>query len=163
MGCAATFKVWVWYRGARANRVVMALCSIRLFFSSGGSSSDAANKRTGFKQMGLNGVSPIADKEKTNKHGEPAPFCLFSLSCLLRAETSACSVSTRRSLSSTLWQAFCTQGNGNPEGRRWTELQPQTASSDRSPPAPTAASHSFCWLRRPLSEAHSRRRSWSCE
>lgn len=35
-----------------------------------------------------------------------APSCFFSLTRLLRAETSACSVSTRRSLSSTSLHAF---------------------------------------------------------
>lgn len=47
---------------------------------------------------------------KDNSKPFPAPLCLFSLSRLLRAETSACSVSTRRSLSSTFRHAFCPEG-----------------------------------------------------
>lgn len=47
---------------------------------------------------------------KDNSKPFPAPLRLFSLSRLLRAETSACSVSTRRSLSSTFRHAFCPEG-----------------------------------------------------
>lgn len=44
MGCASRVKVWVWNRGEQANRALMALCSSRLFFCSGGLSFEAANK-----------------------------------------------------------------------------------------------------------------------
>lgn len=47
-GCPSRFKVWVWKIGAWANRVLITLCSIRLFFCSGGSSSEAASKQSGF-------------------------------------------------------------------------------------------------------------------
>lgn len=76
-GCAARFKVWVWNRGARANRVLMALCSIRLFFSSGGSSSEAASKQTGFKQIGLHRVLLISDKKKTTANLHSLHFASF--------------------------------------------------------------------------------------
>lgn len=109
-GCPSRFKVWVWNSGAWANRFLMAVCRIT-FFCSGGPSSEAASKQTGFKQIGLNQVLLISG----TKNCKPAPFCFFSLSCLLRADTSACSVSIRRSLSSTRRQAFCTNRNSNPE------------------------------------------------
>lgn len=48
---------------------------------------------------------------KDNSQPFPAPLRFFSLSLLLRAETSARSVSTRRSLSSTSLHAFCPTGN----------------------------------------------------
>lgn len=49
--------------------------------------------------------------EKVKQEPLPAPLCFFSLSLLLRAETWACKVSTRRSLSSTSLQAFCSIGS----------------------------------------------------
>ena len=62
-------------------------------------------------------------------HNEPFPALLFffSLSRLLRAETSACSFSTRRSLSSTSLHAFCPTQNTQAESQCvWSSKQVQT-------------------------------------
>lgn len=57
----------------------------------------------------------------------PVLLCFFSLSRLLRAETSACSVSTRRSLSSTSPHAFCPTQNTQAESQCvWIGKQVQT-------------------------------------
>lgn len=71
--------------------------------------------------------------EKEKQEPFPAPLCFFSLSLLLRAETWACKVSTRRSLSSTSLQAFCSVGSAKNNC-----VKQQQVKTPCSAPAPAA-------------------------
>lgn len=103
-GNPSRVNVWVWNWGKLANRLLTASCSSRLFLCLGPSPEAADKLNTAPWSLELK----CAGSPNSVLRFRPftVAFCFFSPSFFRRAKMSACSASTRRSLSSTSKHAF---------------------------------------------------------